>query len=123
MVRRVWSDETGSQSLEFMALLPLVILALLVVLQAAFVGYAVVVAETSAREAALAAAREPAMALSRARAAASMVSGGSVTVRDATCSGGDVTVEVEGRVPNVLFDTPITFTRKVMMPTQDGSCS
>lgn len=124
MVRRVWSDETGSQSLEFVALLPVIIFALLTVLQMAFVGYAVVVAETSAREAALAASRDPARAFSRAQATAAKVSGGThVTVKNADCAFGDVTVEVEGRVPNLLFDTPITFTRKVVMPTQDGRCS
>lgn len=124
MARRFWSDETGSQSLEFVALLPVIIFALITVLQMAFVGYSVVVVETSGREAALAASRDPARARARAEAAASMVAGGmSVTVTKANCVFGDVTVEVEGRVPNLLFEKPITFTRQVTMPTQDGKCS
>lgn len=124
MAGRCWSEEAGAQSLEFVALLPLVILALLTMLQMAFLGYSIVVVETSAREAALAASRDPSDAEAKAGAAARKVAGSlPVSVQDVSCRSGDVTVELEGTAPNVLFDTPISFTRKVTMPTQDGRCS
>ncbi|MEW8980046.1 MAG: hypothetical protein AB2385_16800, partial [Symbiobacterium sp.] len=55
MLRRLIREETGAQTLEFLALFPLVILTMLVMLQTAFLGYALVVVETGAREAAQAA--------------------------------------------------------------------
>lgn len=124
MLRRLWTEETGAQSLEFVALLPLVILALHTMLQMAFLGYAFVVIETSAREAALTAARDPGAASARATASARTVAGGlSVSVTSVHCSGGDMTVELKGEAPNLLFSSPISITRKVTMPTQDGRCS
>jgi len=122
MVRRLIREEAGSQTLEFVALMPLVILTMLVMLQTAFLGYAVVVVETGAREAALAASREPGAATARAAAAAATVAGSLIQSVDAVCSGGDVTVEVTGSVPNLLLPSPFTFSRRVTMPTQDGKC-
>jgi len=122
MLRRLIREETGAQTLEFLALFPLVILTMLVMLQTAFLGYALVV-ETGAREAALAASRES--GAKRARAAestADKVAGSLIQSVTVACSGDDVTVQVTGVVPNVLFQSPFTFTRKVTMPTQDGKC-
>ncbi|MBY6278047.1 MAG: pilus assembly protein [Symbiobacteriaceae bacterium] len=123
MLRRLIREETGAQTLEFLALFPLVILTMLVMLQTAFLGYALVVVETGAREAALAASRES--GAKRARAAestADKVAGSLIQSVTVACSGDDVTVQVTGVVPNVLFQSPFTFTRKVTMPTQDGKC-
>ncbi|MEW8980029.1 MAG: hypothetical protein AB2385_16705, partial [Symbiobacterium sp.] len=61
----------------------------------------------------------------RARAAestADKVAGSLIQSVTVACSGDDVTVQVTGVVPNVLFQSPFTFTRKVTMPTQDGKC-
>jgi Flp pilus assembly protein TadG len=123
MLRHLWIEQTGAQSLEFVALLPLIILVLLTMLQIAFVGYAVVVAETSAREAALAASRDSTLSKSTADKAARQAAGGlSVTVKSLNCHSGDVSVELEAQVPNVLFDSSIAISRQVTIPRQDGGC-
>jgi len=126
MARRIWNSESGSQTLEFVALIPMVTLVLLLMLQMALVGYSLVVVETSLREAALAAAqaRPGENRMEKAEnAAASMAQGISVEVKSVKCSGGNVTVTVEGKVPNVLFDSKLTFSRSVTMPTREGRCS
>ncbi len=123
MWKRLWTEETGAQSLEFVALLPMVILVMLTMLQMAFLGYTVVVAETSAREAALAASRDTSISKVTAEQAAHQVAGGlKVTVKAVTCKSGDVTLELEAHVPNVLFDSAMAISRKVTMPRQDVGC-
>lgn len=109
--------------MEFVALLPLVILVFLVMLQIAFFGYAVVVLESSAREAALAVSRDSAISATTADKAARLVAGGlKVTVKSVACQSGDVSVELKAQVPNVLFDSALAISRKVTMPRQDGGC-
>lgn len=121
MLRRIWNDQTGAQSLEFVALLPLIILVMLIMLQIVFLGYAVVVAETSTREAALVASRDPGLSKSTASRAARRAAGGlSVTVKDLDCLGSEVEVELEAKVPNVMFDSSLSISRSVTMPMQDG---
>lgn len=123
MLRRLWSEEAGAQSLEFVALLPLIILVMLMMLQISFLGYAVVVAETSAREAALAASRAGSSLKSTADKAARQAAGGlNVSVTKASCSSGNVSVELEAKVPNVLFDSAMAITRKVTIPRLDEAC-
>jgi Flp pilus assembly protein TadG len=123
MWKRLWTEEEGAQSLEFVALLPVVILVMLTMLQIAFLGYAVVVMETSAREAALAASRDPSASAATAERAARQAAGGlSVTVKSVSCDRGDVSVELAAHVPNVLFESAMAISRKVTIPRQDGRC-
>lgn len=125
MVRRIWSHESGSQTLEFVALIPMVMLVLLLMLQMALVGYSIVVVESSVREAALAAAQAQEYEDPEKKAqdaATSMAQGIHVTLESVECVGGDVTVTVKGEAPNVLFDSGLTFSRSVTMPTREGRC-
>lgn len=132
LVRRLWAAQRGAQSLEFVALLPMVLLVLLVMLQMALLGYTLVVAEAATREAALVAARDQSL-IPRWRggtgptaidlAARQAAAGLRVTVADVACERGRVTITLEAHVPNVLFDSILALQRAVTMPTQEGGCS
>jgi Flp pilus assembly protein TadG len=128
----LWREERGAQSLEFVALLPMVLLALLLMLQMALVGYAVVVAESATREAALTAARDQSLiAAWQSGAGASPIdltakqvaAGMPVRVMAVQCHSGRVTITLEASVPNVLFDSALAIQRSVTMPTQEGGCA
>lgn len=131
-LRRLWADESGAQSLEFVALLPMVLLTLLLMLQMALLAYTLVVAESSAREAARTAARDQSLIpawRSRPgetlidRTARQMATGLPVTIDQVACAGGQVTVVLSAGVPNVLFESAIAIRRSVTMPTQEGGCA
>lgn|GEM_PF-3413819 len=125
MARRIWNVESGSQTLEFVALIPMVMLVLLLMLQLALTGYSLVVVETSVREAALAAAqaREDEDPETKARNTAIAMAGGiKVTVKSVECVDGNATVTLQGEIPNVLFDPGLTFDRSATMPTPEGRC-
>lgn len=129
---RFLTDEAGAQALEFVAILPMVLLVLILMLQMGLLAYAMVVAEASTREAALVASRDVALITSwpgskgstlidaaAKRAAAGM----KVEISAVECTSGEVTVRLQATVPNVLFDSAMQIERKVIMPTQSGRCS
>jgi Flp pilus assembly protein TadG len=122
VARVLRADERGAQSLEFVALLPMVLLTLLLMLQMALLGYTLVVAESATREAALVAARDPKAGPAVAATARHVAAGLQVSVTDVACTGGRVTVVLEAAMPNVLFDSALTVRRSVTMPTQEGDC-
>jgi Flp pilus assembly protein TadG len=114
--------QRGAQSLEFVALLPLVILTLLLMLQTALFGYTLVVAETATREAALTATYEQKTirdwpADNTILWAAREVAGGlPIEVTEVRCARDRVTVTAETQMPNLLFEQPMRIKRTVTMP-------
>ena len=54
-IKKLLNNEKGSQSIEFVAMFPLVILAFLIIWQVALIAFSVVVAESAARDGARAA--------------------------------------------------------------------
>ncbi|MCF6139558.1 TadE/TadG family type IV pilus assembly protein [Pseudalkalibacillus berkeleyi] len=95
--RKIVKNERGSQLIEFIAVFPMVILAMLFIWQMALVAYTVVITESAARDGARAAAVE-----GNAKEVAERSAGGlklqSVTTNE---SAEEVTVIVVAKVPTV----------------------
>lgn len=132
ILHRLRAEERGAQTLEFVALLPMVLLVLMLMLQMALLGYTLVVAESATREAALTAARDqrliaawrpdtPASPIDL--TARQVAAGMRVHVTGVACDAGRVTVLLSATVPNVLFDSALAIQRSVTMPTQEGGCA
>ncbi|WP_270182998.1 TadE/TadG family type IV pilus assembly protein [Alkalihalobacillus sp. CinArs1] len=90
-------NEKGSQTIEFLAVFPLVIVAFMIIWQMALVAYAVVVTESAARDGARAASVG-----GNAQQVAERSAGGlQIQSVSSVESGEDVTVTVVSRIPTV----------------------
>lgn len=98
--RRRIQNERGSQLIEFLAVFPMIVMALLFIWQMALVAYTVVVAESAARDGARVAAVGGAYEEAVERAAYGLdVSSDSYT--STTAYGEEVTVTVTATIPSV----------------------
>lgn len=114
--------ERGLQTIEFVGLMPLVVLICLIILQFSLAGYALVVANAAARDAARAAAASADKQATAEKWA--MKSANPLKVRSvsAVSSGENLTVEVKVEVPMVkapwMGSQELLITAKAVMPDE-----
>ena len=99
-VLRHAKNEKGSQLIEFVAVFPMIVMALLFIWQVALVAYTVVVAESAARDGARVAAVDGDYGDAVNRAAHGIKVSSSVT-EGSTSYGKEVTVTVKAKVPTI----------------------
>ncbi len=114
-----FKNEKGSQTIEFLAVFPLVIVAFMIIWQMALVAYAVVVTEAAARDGA----RAASVGGNAAEVAEKSAGGLKLTSVNAVESGDDVTVTVVSRVPTVSIPIvgriEVDFDADATMPMED----
>ncbi|WP_408011557.1 TadE/TadG family type IV pilus assembly protein [Pseudalkalibacillus sp. A8] len=118
--RKLVKNERGSQLIEFVAVFPMVILAMMIIWQMALVAYTVVVTEAAARDGARAAAVE-----GNAEEVAKR-SAGNLKLESVNTEKGDedVTVTVVANVPTVSIPfvgrLDFTFDADATIPIEEG---
>lgn len=121
---RLLREERGSQTIEFVAIFPLIIFAFLLIWQMALAAYAVVVAEAAARDGARVA------AVGGDYAAASKKAAYGLEVQQVTSSspvsnsfGKEITVQIQVKIPVVklpfMQDLNLSITADATMPYEE----